>query len=152
MIARFHQDFQADLSLPRYGGGGKCGSGATGQEQQQTRLCASGWYGADSPARGADSRSIARESAKTPVRRLSTGKVRRHARGQHKSESLNVREQGRSGPKAWGCPMLERVCPKVQVNPQHTRARLPPATREAGSVEGTLGTPIALAWGAVSNL
>jgi hypothetical protein len=22
MIARFHQDFQADLSLPRYGGGG----------------------------------------------------------------------------------------------------------------------------------
>ena len=49
-----------------------------------------------------------------------TGKVRRRACGQHKSESKNVRERGRSCPKAWVCPVPERVCLKVPVNPHNS--------------------------------
>ncbi len=61
------------------------------------------WEGAEARLRAAQERPCT----------LYTGKVRRRACGQHKSESTNARKRGRSCPEALASLEPERVCPKV---------------------------------------
>src|SRR5437660_9509114 len=53
---------------------------------------------------------------------LYTGKVRKRACGQHKSDSKNARKRGRSCPEALASPEPERVCLKVGANPHQSRS------------------------------
>src|SRR5260370_10710345 len=53
---------------------------------------------------------------------LYTGKVRRRACGQHKSESTNARMRGRSCPEALASLEPECVCPKVGAHPHKSQS------------------------------
>src|SRR5947209_5082735 len=49
------------------------------------------------------------------------GKVRRRACGQPTSVSKNVRMRGSPCPKAWVCPVPERVGPEVEADPHKSQ-------------------------------